>query len=148
MTLPLIRDDDETDICVREEAYWCQVLTDVQLNYFTTFLPQFRQNSLHCKTCQKLLLFFEILSTLRQKKNTCLHNANSSSKEKRYFLPHFRVAVHQNPRLQQSHSIHRQKLSAKFIFDGIVKPFVGIFRTPLQQVVHLNLASAKFQIGI
>ena len=90
---------------------WCKCL-DVHLNPFPTFLPQFHQNSLHCKTCLKLLLFFEILSTLRQKKNTCLHNlhnANTSSKEKRYFLLHFRVAVHQNPRLQQSHSIHRQR---------------------------------------
>ena len=129
------------------------ILTDVHLNYFTTFLPQFHQNSLHCKTCLKLLLFFEILSTLRQKKNTCLHNlhnANSSSKEKRYFLPHFRVAVHQNPRLQQSilYRDKEQKLSVKFIFDGIMKLFVGIFRTPLQQVIHGNLASAKFHLSL
>ena len=82
---------------------------DVHLNHFKFFCHNLIKNSLHCKTCQKLLLFFEILSTLSQKKNTCLHNANSSSKEKRYFLPHFRVAVHQNPRLQQSHSIHRQR---------------------------------------
>lgn len=85
---------------------------DVILIIFQLFCHNFIKNSLHCKTCQKLLLFFEILSTLRQKKNTCLHNlhnANSSSKEKRYFLLHFRVAVHQNPRLQQSHSIHRQR---------------------------------------
>ena len=41
-----------------------------------------------------------------------------------------------------------QKLSAKFIFDGSVKLFVGIFRTPLQQVVHGNLASAKFHLSL
>ena len=124
----------------------------VHLNHFPTFLPQYHQNSLHCKTCLKLLLFFEILSTLKQKKNTCLHNlhnANSSSKEKRYFLLHFRVVVHQNPRLQSILSRDKeQKLSAKFIVDGIVKLFVGIFRTPLQQVVHGNLASAKFHLPL
>ena len=103
---------------------------DVILIIFQLFCHNFIKNSLHCKTCQKLLLFFEILSTLRQKKNTCLHNlhnANSSSKEKRYFLLHFRVAVHQNPRLQQSHSIHRQrtKVVCKIYFWWYCKAVFG-----------------------
>ena len=41
-----------------------------------------------------------------------------------------------------------QKLSAKFIFDGIAKLFLGIIRTPLQQVVQGNLASAKFHLHL
>ena len=47
--LPLIRDDDETDICVREEAYWCQVKIywDCAGNLYRSHLTHRYTNSLN-----------------------------------------------------------------------------------------------------